>query len=257
MEKPIIIWTLRRTGGTSLANLLFTSSNFKTIQHEPFNQERVWGDVSKELTDQLSKPTDEITEYDLRHLRERIAIYCNLKRNIKHTIDNPPFLVTKYLLEVSQEVGYKHIVLLRKNHFQRILSLIIAQQTTWKLGHTPDVIFSKIVNGELELQEISFQHIAQAFNSAINMIGRLYEEFHQNNIDYHRVYFEDLYSDKLNSQERIQNTMKILDYLNIEQYDPNLLEQKIFKSSNNTQTVYDYIPNYDHLEALAKFHGMI
>lgn len=257
MEKPIIIWTLRRTGGTSLANLLFTSSNFKTIQHEPFNQERVWGDVSKELTNQLSKPTDEITKYDLGHLRERIAIYCNLKRNIKHTIDNTPFLVTKYLLEVSQEVDYRHIVLLRKNQFRRILSLIIAQQTTWKLGHTPDVAFSKVINGELEMQEISFKSIAQIFNSAINMIGRLYEELHQNNIEYHRVYFEDLYSDKLDEQERIQNTTKILDYLNIEQYDPNLLEQKIFKSSHNTQTVYKYIPNYDDLEAQAKFYGII
>ena len=215
MGKPIIIWTLRRTGGTSLANLLFTSSNFKTIQHEPFNQERVWGDVSKELRNKLSKPTDEIIEYDLDHLHERIATYCNLKRNIKHCIDNTPFLVTKYLLEVSQEVGYKHIVLLRKNQLQRILSLLIAQQTTWKLGQSADTVFPKIINRELEIQEIPFKNIAHIFHSAITMIGRLYEELHQNDIDYYRIYFEELYSDKLDEHERIKNATKILDYLNI------------------------------------------
>jgi hypothetical protein len=249
LEKPIIIWTLRRTGGTSLADFLFTSSKFKSIQDEPFNIERVWGDLTYDLKDHLRTPVE---EWNLGLFRERIAVYCNKKHNIKHAIDNTPFLVTKYLLEVSQEVGYKHIVLLRKNQFQRILSLIIAQQTTWKLGRTPDIVFPKIINGELEMQEISFENISQFFDSSINMIGRLYEELHQNDVEYYSVYFEELYSDKLSKHERLTNATKILDYLNIEQYDPSLLDRNIFKSSENTQSVYDYISNYDQLKALAK-----
>jgi hypothetical protein len=256
LEKPIIIWTLRRTGGTSLANLLFTSSKFKAIQHEPFNEERVWGDVSTDVTNQLSKPRNKIIEYDLDHLRERIAIYCNLKRNIKHSMDNTPFLVTKYLLEASQEVGYKHIVLFRKNQFRRILSLIIAQRTTWKLGYSPNEAVYKVINGEIEIGAIPFEEIAQVFDSSIKVVGRLYEEFHQNDIDYYRVYFEELYSNQFDEKGRIKNMMKILDYLNIEAYDTSLLERSMFKSSENTHSVYNHIPDYAQLEALAEFHGI-
>ena len=88
------------------------------------------------------------------------------------------------------------------------------------------------------------------------MIGRLYEELHQNDVEYYSVYFEELYSDKLSKHERLTNATKILDYLNIEQYDPSLLDRNIFKSSENTQSVYDYISNYDQLKALAKRHGL-
>ena len=40
-KRPFIIWTLRRTGGTILA------AHIGVKHHEPFNKDRIFGDVSK------------------------------------------------------------------------------------------------------------------------------------------------------------------------------------------------------------------
>ena len=43
MSKPFFIWTMRRTGGTSLTSLLTNISEFNGIEHEPFNSDRKLG----------------------------------------------------------------------------------------------------------------------------------------------------------------------------------------------------------------------
>ena len=256
MEQPMIIWTLRRTGGTSLASLLFKNSSFKGLQHEPFNQERVWGDVTYDWRQQEGKALDDIAEYDLSSIQDRIFQYVSSKRNIKHCIDNIPFTITKFLLEASQDVGYKHILLLRKNQLQRILSLLVAQQVTWKHGYSPDVAAEKIESGEFVMPEIAFGDINRKFIESSQIVGRLYEAFHQNDIPYYRVYFEDLYSSDLGAQERVQNAMRILDYLEIENRDTTIIQEKIFNASEHTQAIYEHIPNYAQLESLMKFYGI-
>lgn len=257
MEKPIIIWTLRRTGGTSLAEFLFKSSTHSSVQHEPFNTGRIWGDVTVDLRNQLDQDMDQMIDWDLAQFRERISLYCQQKRNIKHTIDNTPFLITKFLLEASLEQDYNHIVLLRKDNFKRIISLLIAQQTVWKMEGDSTVVFSKIISGELDLQKIPFKKLQKNFNSSIQKLGGLYELLHQNNVDYYRVYFEELFSDQLGQQQRLDKISNILNYLNIKEYDSQHLYKNLFESSENTKSIYEYIPNYHQLEALSKFYGII
>ena len=45
MSKPFFIWTMRRTGGTSLTTLLTEMSEYSALQHEPFNLDRRLGYV--------------------------------------------------------------------------------------------------------------------------------------------------------------------------------------------------------------------
>lgn len=44
---PIIIWTLRRTGGTNLGASLFERAPFEAVQQEPFNDDRLYGAVTQ------------------------------------------------------------------------------------------------------------------------------------------------------------------------------------------------------------------
>ena len=37
MSRPFIIWTMQRTGGTALAELLMEMSEHRSAEHEPFN----------------------------------------------------------------------------------------------------------------------------------------------------------------------------------------------------------------------------
>ncbi len=54
IEKPFIIWTFRRSGGTNLGDALFHASSFQSVQHEPFNTDRVFKHVINDWNENIS-----------------------------------------------------------------------------------------------------------------------------------------------------------------------------------------------------------
>lgn len=119
VERPFIIWTLRRCGGTNLGEALFKASKYNAIQHEPFNGDRLYGEVTKAW----------IEHKDLDKLYKSIECILEERPLIKHCFEIIPDEINQALLELSCKFGYKHIFLYREYPTDRLLSLNYAQVT--------------------------------------------------------------------------------------------------------------------------------
>jgi hypothetical protein len=116
---PVLIWTLRRTGGTALASLLSALSPRPSRQHEPFNRDRVHGDVTRAFAD----------SGDRAALRAGVARALADRPVIKHCFDILPKPLHAALLDVAGDLGYAHLVLDRREESARVLSLELARRT--------------------------------------------------------------------------------------------------------------------------------
>ena len=116
---PFIIWTFRRTGGTNLGSKLFSSSPFKGVEHEPFNNDRIYGNVIKNWHQKK----------DLDELYQRVDTILAQKPLIKHCLEIMPPALNMAIAAVSHKYGYKHLFLYREYPKDRMLSLNYALKT--------------------------------------------------------------------------------------------------------------------------------
>jgi hypothetical protein len=113
---PIIIWTLRRTGGTNLGTSLFDRSPYTAVQQEPFNDDRLYGG----LTVAYRQSGDEAA------LRSALREILAGKVLIKHCVETVPPQLSLLLAEEAVAAGYRHVFLYRQNALGRLLSLHFA-----------------------------------------------------------------------------------------------------------------------------------
>lgn len=119
MEKPFIIWTMRRTGGTNLGQTLFNASSLNEVQHEPFNVDRVYGKV---FHDWKSSKDDEA-------MYGAIDAILSQKPLIKHCLEIIPDKINEAIVTISKKYGYEHLFLYREFATDRLLSLNYAKMT--------------------------------------------------------------------------------------------------------------------------------
>jgi LPS sulfotransferase NodH len=116
--RPFIIWTLQRTGGTNLAQALFTSNGGQGL-HEPFNADRVYADVNKRW----------LQTHDAAALEMALDKICDTGMRIKHCVEMVAPELNLALARASQQRGYGHVFLFRRRSVDRLLSLHFAQKT--------------------------------------------------------------------------------------------------------------------------------
>lgn len=236
MSKPFIIWTLRRTGGTTLASLLSTLSEHPKVPHEPFNKDRTFGSIT----------TEWIEKQDMVALRRNIAEALAERPVIKHCYEILPAELNRVLMEVSTELGYRHVVLDRRAETDRILSLELARITGAWGGADTKKIFSAIGAGEMSLPPIETKHaVRHMVQCSVRRaeIDALFEELGQVPFV---VYFEDVYSDPEAGRARVG---RLLEFLEIDPSAfPNyakLLDDALLKKGQNSASVMSAIPNID------------
>ena len=138
----IIIWTFRRTGGTNLTSAIIKSLGDKTVEHEPFNTDRVFGSITTKWRETR----------DIDKLRSSLHQVFAQNISFKHCLEIIPMEMNFLLLELATEYGYKHLFLYRENAADRLLSLNYAMRTgIWgSKGKTPiecaKDVFSEPVN---------------------------------------------------------------------------------------------------------------
>jgi hypothetical protein len=113
---PLIIWTVQRTGGTSLATTLARLFPSPQIEHEPFNLGRVWSGY---------------LQGDDPQVRLRASLPALLKERplVKHCCELHPHWLGRLLLQASIEAGYRQVVLIREDETARMMSLVFARRT--------------------------------------------------------------------------------------------------------------------------------
>ena len=118
-EKPILLLTMRRTGGTSFMSFLETVSSFPSVEHEPLNSDRVWGTICSNY----------LASKNIDRLRRDLELATQQKPNIKHCFDVIEEDITNCLISLCANLGYEIFVLTRRDESSRLKSLVVALMT--------------------------------------------------------------------------------------------------------------------------------
>jgi hypothetical protein len=182
-EKPWLILTLRRTGGTSLTAFLSDISKFKTVEHEPFNSDRIFGPITTRFRQDGDLDAAEAA------IREKLAD----RPNIKHCVEIIPTDITRILIDVCNGLGYKFIFLTRRDEGRRLASLFLAIATGAWGPKAAEEIYPKIMSGEVKPEPIDLKRVENRMRSDFYSIGRTLSLLRNRQIDYPWYLFEELY----------------------------------------------------------------
>jgi len=238
MSDPFVIWTMRRTGGTTFTSLLTTLSEHPGTEHEPFNPDRKFGDITQNW----------ITQQNPEALMNGLDKVLASRPLIKHCYELVPEMVSLALLKATSERGYRHIVLDREAEIDRIISLELAKITgAWGVAEAADT-YAKIENGELCLDPIDIGEACGHMTACAALRRWLASQFDTNKHTPLLVYFEEIYSDFEAGRHTIE---ELLTCLGITpgahpQYEA-LLSEALTEKSQNSQSIAHAVPNMDAL----------
>jgi len=250
MSKPFFIWTMRRTGGTSLTDLLMKMSEHQVVEHEPFNLDRVFGYITQAYKKQsVNEDTSEVS-FSLDRL-------FMSKPLIKHCYEITDSNFNKILINSLKDTDYKHIFLLRRDEVSRMLSLFLAYQTNVWGKHGSEERYNMIKSGEKVLKPFDMEHVREEEETAILKTKMIQKFLNEENIFYKIVYFEDFFTGK--KDIRLNNLNDLFYYLEfdkkiVKEYK-NLIEQTIFNKSQKSSSILEYVPN--HKEAKSMLENFI
>lgn len=228
-HQPFIIWTFRRVGGTNFANTLFEHCNATSFYLEPFNINRVFGSIHTQYRTQSNKEA----------LRRSLFNALEKKPVLKHCLEMSAPGFNEVLLEVTQQLGYKHLFLYREHAKSRLLSLNFSfktniwQPTHFKTRTFEDKIFSeyidckKLINHEYQCRK-KMSHIYNLLDASGNRYA---------------LSFETLY--KKSKNESLKTIDSVYNFLNIglALLTKKEVDQILQKGSLNSQNLYTRFPN--------------
>ncbi len=245
MTQPFIIWTMRRTGSTTLATVLMEVSPLPLCKHEPFNPDREFGYISQNFYKSQSQ--------DVTGLQKALENdVCKNEILIKHCYEIHNFKFSKALLKVSESAGYKHIFLYRNDEFGRLMSLIVARLTgIWGKKQGSEEYYKKIIAGEIKMDEVEIERFEKDRKLSLIRTQEVLQAFKEEKIIPFWVGYDSLYSAsasvKLATWRSLFNFLGF-DYNKEVQKRPKFFKEKIDKNSQKSQTVYQYLPNWEELE---------
>jgi LPS sulfotransferase NodH len=234
MSYSFIIWTMQRTGGTSLTELLMDMSEHRSAEPEPFNGKRQFGHISRAWAEsrddaELFKVLGEI--FSQRYL-------------IKHCYElHPEF--SHRLMQAAAKTDYRHVHLMRRDELSRLISKFVAQSHgTW---HKPyaSKIFAKVLEGRRALTPLPVGQIVEHYNKCQSIGGEIRALMRELGIEFLEIYYEDLY--KGEREVRVAWLRKLLEFLD---FNPSVIEEhrarieeKIFNNGQDTAAVMPSVPN--------------
>jgi len=244
---PFLIWTMQRTGGTSLTELLMAMSEHKSAEHEPFNWAKKQPRQFWPITDAWN------TTKNSDVLRASLEGLLAQRYLIKHCYELLSMSFNMHMMQVAAETPYRHILLLRRDEPARLVSKFIAEaQGTWFKDYSRKV-FSQVAEGERQLTPLPVDRVVGHYRHSQDATKFVVDTLRGLKIEMLPVYYEDLYIG--DREARLAHLQRLFDFLGFtaEQLDQHrgLIEAKIFDGGQNTQSVAPLLPNLGAvLEAL-------
>lgn len=232
-NQPFIIWTLRRTGGTNLAQALFERSPYPGVQHEPFNQDRVFGQITR----------DWLETHDEQAMRNALSAICERGSLIKHCVENLPPELNRILAEVSTRAGYQHVFLYRRHPLGRLLSLHFAQVFgVWG----KEQVAQKAISDTLFATPIPVGKLIQHERHCRQQLDNVFALLKQYGSIPSVIVFEDIYTNSVR-EEASQMLARLLDRLKLSDFDEDaaLFDRLLGNGGQGTRSSYDQFVNYD------------
>ncbi|WP_083006156.1 hypothetical protein [Halomonas sp. GT] len=244
-KKPLIIWTFRRSGGTNLGQALFKAMPFPTVEHEPFNIDRIYGNVT--LNWKKNKNYCE--------LEESIDDILKSKPLIKHCLEIMPDELNLALMKKSIEYGYRHLFLYREYSTDRLLSLNYAQKTgIWGREHKN----KKRINEEVYQSDVNVSSLISHEIESRRKMRFVYDYLNKTGAKPLSLTFESLYTGVYHySQSLAEQAFKIL---GVKESTPtaDVLKKMLRGGGQGTKDKYLVFPGSDILvkqsQSLGKFN---
>ena len=234
MSKPILIWTFRRTGGTTLATLLTELSEHPTVDQEPFNWDRCFGSIAKDWYD-YKRPD---------HLQAGLSQVLADHPVIKHCYELHADSFNAALFHAARTAGYRQMILDRRDEVGRILSLELAKLSgAWgKMGAAER--YHQIATGEVVLEPIDLKAALAQIELCHSRRVALRALIQNSGEPVREVCFEDIYSDMKRGRALIH---EILQDFELDRTGDVALEQQIRNAlkhhGQNSGRMLSYVPN--------------
>lgn len=233
-EPPFIIWTFRRTGGTTLRSIFFWLSSFPAWQDEAFNRDRELGGITRTFEE-----TGDAAALDTA-VRDVVA----QRKNLKHCIEVVPYEVTSALLRHCVAAGYRHLILLRLNEVERQLSLALAKTTKAWGPAEAESVYAEIRDGRRKLEPLNLGQIRRQMDQDSAALGRLVRLMLQYRVDYGMTFFEDLYEGVLDARiAEVRRIAALLGLSRAEKEADKAFYHALTQRGQGTKNVYDFVPN--------------
>jgi len=237
-ERPYLVLTKRRTGGTALMSLMARASHFPSVQHEPFNVDRKWGAVVQAFNE----------TGDMEALQADLDECLRARPNIKHCYEIIPEPVTHALTRACVARNYVIFHLTRRDEPGRILSLLLAEMTgAWGESEAAQV-YAAIMSGEQELPPLDLRTMRRRYNLDLAAEARIDDFLRREGFDSVPIVFEDFYRRDGALNERIAGTLAHL-RLGAEAGHSGL-EALVKGSGQNSVSLLAHLPNRLEVEDL-------
>jgi hypothetical protein len=237
-ERPWLILTLRRTGGTSLTSFLSTISGFPTVEHEPFNPDRAFGHINRAFQ----------ADEDAEAMTKSIRLALKDIPNIKHCVEVVPMELTRALIDIGNELGYRLMVLTRRDEAKRLASLFLAVATESWGPKAAQKNYPLIVAGEKIPTPIDMKSVRDRVRTDFFSIGRTLSLLRNRQIDYPWYLFEELYFGDVSLNEQVRGIADDLG-LTIAEDDVRLLALSE-SSGQKSHEIAPYVENYGAMVVL-------
>lgn len=226
---PWIIWTRQRTGGIALFEALRPLAEHPLAESECFD-----GSVE----------TRQFSHVPGRH--DRLALLDRICREgwcMKHCYDgiSPDF--NRELAAISNDAGYRHIHLTRRDELARLVSLGVAEnEVTWLAGSDlTEAAFAEIKGGQRQMKPLDVESLVARSRSAERQASIILPLLTR----YKQIWTEDITSSRTNHRRRVLAT--ILKHLCIPADRLGELDARLEGRGQNTFAVWDHVPNLREL----------
>lgn len=229
MNNHVVIWTVQRTGSTTLANILELLYN-QSILHEPFNSNR----------SMAYKRDKEVLIQQLKSLQQKPI-------SIKHcwNVHSPQY--NQLILNFTIEEGYRIILLYRENALAREISSQLAKQTgVW--GQSSIKKYPNYL--EQELLSLNIKQMKKNIETYLEQLKEYKNYLIQKKVNFFEVSFEDLFENSL--ETRLRQIKNICQFIGV---SPENMKNKheeicdlLMNYRQNGKPIYQKIPNIKEIQ---------
>jgi len=235
--KPLIVWTLQRTGGTNLAARLFEKIGLKCPQHEPFNVERIYGGITAHWN----------AGHDRQALQRSVDEIIGRRELIKHCVEMVPWEVTQALVQASAAAGYVHLFLYRRNPLDRLLSLQFAKLSgVWGTNMKDKAS----LNDRIFAEPLPVQELARHEHRSAALLVRTWDKLKALGAAPIALAYEDIYQAK-DASGPIDLLLPVISSLGLSrdpQQDLGFISELVGKGDQGTRQAYASFKGIDVLE---------
>jgi hypothetical protein len=251
VSHPFLIWTMQRSGGTALTDLLMEMSEHRSAEHEPFNWSR---NKPRQFWPIVEAWND---SNDLKALTRSLAALFADHFLIKHCYELLAMPFNLHLLEAAAETGYRHVHLLRRDETARLVSKFIAEaQGTWFKDYSSKV-FAEVVRGDRGLGPLPIERVVDQYRHCRDATATIATALQRSGAEYRLVNYEDLYVGE--PAPRRANLDALLTFLGFTADEIESrrakIEDTLFNAGQNTRAVAPFVPNLDEVVAALSAAG--